>query len=70
MLPSIIQDRVDLARAEASLLRETAIEHPDRPVVANRFLRAAQTIDEVCALVEQMTFVAKLNHDTIKSRAS
>lgn len=70
MLPSIVQNRVDLARAEATNLRNTAIEHPDKPVVAKRLLQAAQTIDEMCALLEQMTFVAELNHSTIMARAA
>ena len=69
MLPSIVQKRVDLAKAEAHNLRETAIENPQAPVMANRLLSAAHTIEEISALLEQTTFVAQLNHDTIVARA-
>lgn len=65
MLPAIVKRRVDHFRAVASNLRATAIEHPDKPAVAQRFLQAAQTLDEASALLESATFVAKLNHDTI-----
>lgn len=70
MLPAIVKHRVDHARAVASNLRDTAVENPDKPALAQRFLQAAQTIDEVCSLLESTTFVARLNHDTIRGRAA
>jgi hypothetical protein len=45
-----------------------ASENADLPLVAARFTQAAQTIDELVALLESATWVAKLNHDTIRNR--
>lgn len=65
MLPPIVQRRVEYAQAVASNLRAVAAENPDLPTVAGRFTQAAQTIDELIALLESAAWVAKLNHDTI-----
>lgn len=65
MNPSHVIRRVDLARAMALNLRAVADECSPHPALAARWLQAAQTIDELCAMVEQATFVAQLNHATI-----
>lgn len=70
MLPLPVQRRVDHFEAVAKNLRDTADEHPDRPAAAKRFMQAAQTIDEACALIRLANWQAKLNHDVIVARAT
>lgn len=65
MLPTIVQRRVDHAQAVEANLRAVATEFPG---AAARLVQAAQTISELIALLESATWVAKLNHDTIKNR--
>jgi len=69
MTPAHVAMRLAAANAVADNLRATAKENCEKPALAARFIQAAQTIDELRALLEQATFVAKLNHDTIVSRA-
>lgn len=69
MLPAIVKRRVDHFRSVAANLRATAIENPDKPALAQRFLQAAHALDEASSLLECATFVAKLNHETIVARA-
>lgn len=69
MLPSIINRRIEYARAVADTLREVARECTNQPGASARFTQAAQTIDELIALLEAQTAVAKWNHDTILGRA-
>lgn len=70
MLPSIVNRRLQIAEAVAQNLRATAIENPDKPALAQRFLQAAQTIDETVALCRLANWTAKLNHDTIADMAA
>jgi hypothetical protein len=70
VLPPIVQRRIENARAVSANLRSVARENEPFPALAARYIQAAQTIDELAALLESMTLVAKLNHDTIKQRES
>jgi esterase/lipase len=65
VLPVIVKRRVNNAKAVSANLRSTASEFPN---TAPRLTQAAQTIDELIALLESATWVAKLNHDTIVNR--
>lgn len=69
MSPAIVTVRIRAAKAVAENLRTAAQECADKPVVAARFVQAAQTIDEMIALLESATFVAKLNHHVIMESA-
>ena len=68
MLPVIVSDQIDNARAESANLRSTASEFPSTPAVAARLNQAARTIDVLVSLLEIATFSAQLNHDTIVNR--
>lgn len=68
MLPTIVSDQIENARAESANLRSTASEFPTLPAVAARLNQAAQMIDVLVSLLEIATFTAKLNHDTITAR--
>lgn len=69
MLPTIVQRRVDHAQAIATNARSRAGEcRSDQPALRETFLQHAQCIDELVALLESATWVAKLNHDTIVAR--
>jgi hypothetical protein len=63
VLPVIVKRRVDNAKAVSDNLRAVAGEFP---ATAPRLNQAAQTIDELIALLESATWVAKLNHDTVQ----
>jgi hypothetical protein len=65
VLPTIVSDQIDNARAVSANLRATASEFPN---TAPRLTQAAQTIDVLVSLLEIATFTAQLNHDTIKNR--
>ena len=65
VLPVIVSDQVDRAKAESANLRAAASEFPDRPAYTTRLTQAAQMIDVLVSLLEIATFTAKLNHDTI-----
>lgn len=65
MTPAHVCMRVATAKAVAENMREVARECTNQPALNARWLQGAQTIDELVALLEQATFVAKLNHDTI-----
>ena len=63
--------RISHAKAVAEGLREAAGYCIDRQeALRARLTQAAQTIDEMVALLEQTEFVARMNHDTIVARAS
>lgn len=68
MLPTIVSDQIDNAKAESANLRSTASEFPTLPAVAARLAQAAQMIDVLVSLLEIATFSAQLNHDTIANR--
>jgi len=69
VLPPIIQRRVDNAEAVAAGLRDAAgVCASGQEPLRNRLLAGAHSIDELIALLESATWVAKLNHDTILNR--
>jgi hypothetical protein len=67
VLPTIVSDQVDNAKAVSANLRAVASEFPG---ASARLTQAAQTIDVLVSLLEIATFTAQLNHDTIRDRRS
>lgn len=65
MTPAHVAMRIASAKAVAANVRAVAVECCNQPALAARWLQAAQTIDELVVLLDQATYVAKLNHDTI-----
>lgn len=65
MLPTIVSDQIDQAKAVSANLRDTAEAFPG---ASARLTQAAQTIDVLVSLLEIATFTAQLNHDTIRAR--
>lgn len=70
MLPVIVSRRIASAKAVAEISRTVASECAATPGISERLIQNAQTIDELVALLESATWVAKLNHDTILGRAT
>ena len=70
MTPAHVSMRVATAKAVSAGLRDAAgYCRSDQDALRARLVQSAQTIDELVVLLEQATFVAKLNHDTITARA-
>lgn len=70
MHPPIVQRRIDNAAAVAAGLRDAAGAcTTEQSALRARLLTGAHALDEMIALLESATFVAKLNHDTIAARA-
>lgn len=69
MLPPTVERQVQFAESVAEGFREAAslCSHGQEALQA-RFVQGAQTIDVLIALLKSATWVAKLNHDTIKNR--
>ena len=69
MLPTIVKRRVDHAQATAAGLCDAAGAcTSQQEALRARLLSGAHAIDELVALLESATWVAKLNHDTILNR--
>jgi hypothetical protein len=68
--PPIVERQIEFAESVAEGHREAAslCSHGQEALQA-RFLQGAQTIDVLVALLKSATWVAKMNHDTIKNRS-
>lgn len=69
MLPTIVEDQIAEAEKVAEGHREAAslCSHGQEALQA-RFIKGAHTIAVLISLLRSATWVAKLNHDTIKNR--
>lgn len=69
MLPAIVSRRIRHAEATAAGLRDAAgaCTSEQKPL-RERLLGGAHALDEMVALLQSATWVAKLNHDTIVNR--
>lgn len=64
------QQRIDHAASCAAGLRGAADAcTPGQLALRNRLLSAAQSLDDMIALAEQLKGTAQLNHDTIQDMA-
>jgi len=69
MLPQIIQNQIDEAKAVAAGMRDTADNcSSEQPALRARLLSGAQTIENMCGLATQLAFAAITNRDTIMNR--
>lgn len=68
--PPIVERQIEFAESVAEGHREAAsLCSQGQEALQARFLQGAQTIDVLVALLKSATWVAKLNHDTIKNRS-
>lgn len=69
MLPHIIQNQIDAARAHAPGLRDAAEAcSSEQGVLKARLLAGAKAIEDACQLASQLGQQAIINRDTIINR--